>query len=116
MPSGNAEQVRIKGQPHRWAKGESGNPSGRKNKHDCLLDCIKEELEKKEPNGLTKEQMVASALVQMASRGNIKAIGILLEYTTPKPVQALDVNSTGKLEIVWRYEAEGKGNDASNGF
>ncbi len=97
--------------PHRWKKGESGNPHGRKRKEDCLLSCIKEELSKKSINGKsTKEQMIAAALVQMAEKGNIKAIELVMEYTCVKPKTDSTVELKGGFKVIW----DGNRNTVSN--
>ena len=85
-----------------FAKGNRGNPNGRPRKEDCLLDCIKTELSSKSIDGVTtKEQMIAGALVSMAEKGNLKAIEILMSYTTVKPVVRTDVTTGGdKINIV----------------
>ncbi len=84
------------GSPHRWKKGESGNPAGRKHKEDCLLSCIKEELAKPSlAQGLTNEQLIASMLVAQATKGNLKATELLMAYTTAKPTASVDVTSKG---------------------
>uniref|UniRef100_A0A6M3K435 DUF5681 domain-containing protein n=1 Tax=viral metagenome TaxID=1070528 RepID=A0A6M3K435_9ZZZZ len=82
-----------------YRKGQSGNPAGRKKKEDCLLSCIKEELTKAAPNGETKEQLIAGVLVDMASRGNVKAIELLLSYLHAKPSQGIDLTSQAPLRI-----------------
>ncbi len=80
-----------------WTKGVSGNPKGRKPKADCLLSCIKSELDSKSINGKqTKEQVIAAALVEMAERGNLKAIELLMSYTIVKPTQQLDLTTKGE--------------------
>lgn len=71
--------------------GEVRNPHGRKRKADCLISCIKAELDSKSLNGQTKEQMIASMLVGLAEKGNLKAIDLLMEYTIMKPAQALNL-------------------------
>jgi len=78
--------------PHRWQKGESGNPAGRKRKADCLISCIKSELEKLSINGTeTNEQLIAGVLVKKAQSGDLKAIEILMSYTVSKPRQDIGV-------------------------
>ncbi len=87
-----------------WKKGVSGNPKGRKPKADCLISCIKEELAKKEANSsLTREQMIASALIDKAVAGDLMAIRLALEYTVGKPAQAikLDEGSLVTLKVVY---------------
>ncbi len=71
------------------APGVSGNPAGRKPKADCLLSCIKEELAKPNPlqPNLTNEQLIASMLVSQATKGNIKAIDLMMSYLHAKPTQ-----------------------------
>jgi len=102
-----------RGNPN-WVPGVSGNPKGAKKKADCLLSCIRAELAKKSANGVsTKEEMIAAALVQMAEKGNLKAIELVLEYTTVKPTQGLELTGIGgkPLEILVKWEAI----SASNG-
>jgi len=99
---------------HPFKKGEPRYRPGRPCKADCLLDCIKDELGKKSLNGVTtKEQMIASALVSMAEKGNLKAIEILMSYTTAKPVAGIDLTSKGKaLELIVRWD--GNASETSN--
>jgi hypothetical protein len=86
------EQGRFLPGAGRWKPGQSGNPNGRKPKADCLISCIKEELGKPCPNGkTTNEQLIASVLVGMATRGNIKAIEMCLDYINGRPGQAIQL-------------------------
>ncbi len=96
-----------------FKKGNSGNLKGHPRKEDCLLDCIKTELNSKSLNGVTtKEQMIANALVSMAEKGNLKAIEILMSYTTAKP--SIDLTSKGKaLELTVRWDGNGKAGSTS---
>ena len=101
MASGD-KQVKIKGEPHRWKKGESGNPAGRTTKESCLLSCIKEELGKPSINpALTNEQLIASMLVAQATKGNLKACDMVMEYTIVKPKQDMNITSNGELTVRW---------------
>jgi hypothetical protein len=83
--------------------GEPGhNKAGRPKKADCLIGCIKDELEKLSINGTsTHEQLIAQALVSMAAKGNIKAIELCLEYTTVKPKIESAVEVSGGFKVVW---------------
>ncbi len=97
----DAKQIKSKGNldharkpPHRWAKGESGNPKGRKPKADCLVSCIKDELAKKaEGSSYTNEQMIAFALVNKAKAGDPVAIRLTLEYVVGRPVQPVNLGN-----------------------
>ncbi len=84
-------------------KGEVRNPNGRPKKGFCLIECIKDELEKKpfESSPLTNEQLISAALVKMASQGNTKAIDLLMSYTTPKPNQGVIPNGITELTVKW---------------
>jgi hypothetical protein len=91
--------------------GQSGNPKGRPKKSDCLIDCINKELSSKSVNGVsTREQIIASALVGMAEKGNLKAIEILMTYTTIKPVQAHEITGAngGPVQLQWIEDGNDK--------
>ncbi len=85
-----------------WGKkdegtGKSGNPKGGLRKADCLLSCIKEELSKLSVNGKnTNEELIAVALVSMATKGSTKAIEILMSYLHARPTASVDVTTKGE--------------------
>lgn len=90
----------------KFAPGNCANPRGRPVKADCLISCIKAELEKlSENNKSTNEQLIAAALVSKAKMGDIKAIELLLEYTAMKPAQAINLggSDTGPVKLVVEY-------------
>jgi hypothetical protein len=78
--------------PGRWKKGQSGNPKGRPRKANCLLSCIKSELEKRDNNNpeLTNVELIAGIVVDKCKAGNEAMIKLLLEYTCQKPVQGVN--------------------------
>ena len=83
-------------------KGEVRNPKGMPKKVDCLLSCIKEELGKPSlAQGLTNEQLIASMLVAQATKGNIKAVELMMAYLHAKPSQGIDLKATGELLVKW---------------
>lgn len=72
--------------------GVSGNPSGRPKKTKSLQAEICDELAELTPitdNGgsvkITKAKAVARSLVDAAAEGNIRALAILLSYSTQRP-------------------------------
>jgi len=73
---------------------------GRPKKEDCLLSCIQEELTKKSPNGVqTNEQLIAACLVSMATKGNIKAVELMMAYLHSKPVNKTEISGSGSMII-----------------
>jgi hypothetical protein len=88
-----------------WKKGVSGNPKGRPKKADCLINCLKDELERKGSDGLTNEQHIAAILVIKAMQGDMTAIKLAFEYTAGKPAQAISVSGDdgGPVRIVVEY-------------
>ena len=73
--------------------GEVRNPKGSLKKADCLLDCIKEELSKLSLNGIdTNEQIIAGVLVGMATKGNVRAVELMMSYLHARPAQGIDLN------------------------
>ncbi len=77
----------------KFKKGQSGNPKGQPRKEDCLLSCIKEELGKTAINGQTNEQLIAGVLVSMATKGNVKAIELMMSYLHAKPTSSMELSS-----------------------
>ena len=105
----DAKQPPINKQ-HRWKKGESGNPAGRKKNIDTLTALVREEL-KKVPvlkgkdgklavNTKTWSQLLAEALPAAVLRalmnGDVKPYALLLERLEGKPQQPIDITSGGQ--------------------
>ena len=92
-----------------FSKGKSGNPKGRPTKGDCLVSCLKEELASLVAKGspLTKEQMIAKALVDKAMLGDIMAIRLAFEYTAGKPTQAIEMSGSVNVDHTqWKARNE----------
>ncbi|MFA6307072.1 MAG: hypothetical protein WC639_04685 [Patescibacteria group bacterium] len=89
-----------------FTKGNHAS-AGRPKKQDCLIGCIKEELERITANGRTNEQLIADALTRKAISGDLKAIEILMSYTTPKPAQAVDLGSNADKPLIIRIIEDG---------
>ena len=88
-----------------WPKGVSGNPGGRPKKKP-----ITEELERllaeeaSTRDGQTWATVIAEALLQQASRGDVRAISELANRVEGKSVQAIDLNTGGGEGIAERLE------------
>lgn len=75
-----------------WAKGQSGNPNGRKALQPELAPAIRAVLRRKvsSTDSRTNKQAVAEALVSLAIAGDVQAIRTVLERVdgkVPEPVQ-----------------------------
>ena len=97
---------------HRWKKGESGNPAGRKKNIDTLTALVREELKKvpettikdkdgnKTKNTKTWSQLLAEALpaavLKALMNGDVKPYALLLERLEGKPQQPIDITSGGQ--------------------
>ena len=78
-------------------KGEVRNPHGRPRNGDCLTSLLKAYLKKTSPNGkTTNKELIAQALIDAATRGNLKAIEMVLNYTDGKPRESVDVTTNGQ--------------------
>lgn len=96
-------------------KGEVRNPNGRPKQEDTLLSCIKDELDKVTPNGIqTNKQLIGSVLVDMATKGNIKAVELMMSYIHAKPAQGIDLNKDSGLVIRVIRDSSGTGNISQN--
>ncbi len=96
--------TQIKNELNRNGNKRGMNPNSRKNlrndaspgrphKADCLLDCIKDELSKVSLNGIdTNEQIIAGVLVSMATKGNVRAVELMMSYLHARPTQGIDIN------------------------
>ena len=105
----DAKQPPINKQ-HRWKKGESGNPAGRKKNIDTLTALVREELKKvpvlkskdgkPSTNTKTWSQLLAEALpaavLKALMNGDVKPYALLLERLEGKPQQPIDITSGGQ--------------------
>jgi hypothetical protein len=79
------------GQPYRWKKGLSGNPSGRP-KSKTLSVAYRNKLEEPVPNdpeGRTWAELIAEDRVRDAVRGNVQAAREIEDRTEGRARQAL---------------------------
>ena len=77
-----------------WPKGVSGNPGGRPRKQP-ITEELQRLLLEDAPNhsGEKWATVIAEALLQQASKGDVRAISELTNRIEGKPVQALNVSS-----------------------
>ncbi|HBY67236.1 MAG TPA: hypothetical protein DEG69_05400 [Flavobacteriaceae bacterium] len=68
---------------NRWAKGESGNPKGRRN---AYTDLIKD-MSFTKANGKERREVILSKLFQLAERGDLRAIQFIIERLEGKAVE-----------------------------
>ena len=68
---------------NRWKKGESGNPSGRRN---AYTDLIKQ-FSFQEVNGKERREIILGKLFQLAERGDLRAIQFIVERMEGKALE-----------------------------
>jgi hypothetical protein len=78
--------------PHRFRKGQSGNPKGRPPKLPDL-DVLLAKVLSEERNGMVHAELVLRAMLAKAAKGDVRAAELLLNRGFGKPKQAIDINS-----------------------
>jgi hypothetical protein len=92
MPKSNNPHFVEDGKPHRFKKGQSGNPSGRP-KSKLLSDAYKNKLEELVPNdaeGRTWAELIAEGQVRDAVKGNVQAAREIADRTEGRARQAIE--------------------------
>ena len=100
--SATKEIEKKTGKPHRWKKGESGNPAGRPKNSDAeelriALDAAKH---------LEGDQSLLESVCRRAYRSDALAIAILRKLLPDKTKSEVDENKTINIEIVNFAEIE----------
>lgn len=80
-------------EPHKFKKGQSGNPNGRPKKLP-QIDTLIADILGEEKDGTTAAEAILKKLRQMAASGNLKAAEMLLDRAYGKAKQAIE--HTGK--------------------
>jgi hypothetical protein len=81
-----------------WAKGQSGNTSGRPRRGQSFADALRAALrEKDRETKQTALQQVATAAVRKAIAGDLDAIKFVAERTDGKVPDQADVRHSGDL-------------------
>ena len=86
-------------EPHKFKKGQTGNPNGRPRKPP-ELNKIMADILGDEKNGLTTAERILKAIEAKALRGDIKAAEMLLDRGYGKPKQTTDTNITTTEPLV----------------
>jgi hypothetical protein len=77
------------GEPHRWKKGESGNPAGRP-KSKPITAALKAMLDKDDGKAI---KAVAAKALQMALKGDFRYYKEMMERIEGKVTESIDVTS-----------------------
>jgi len=70
--------------PHRWKKGQSGNPSGKPKKLPAIDKLLAEVLGKTEGK-ITEAEAILRAIMLKAKKGDVRAAELLLDRAYGKP-------------------------------
>jgi hypothetical protein len=78
--------------PHKWKKGQSGNPAGRPKLPDLkeLLATVLGDTR----SGKTSAEAILKAIEAKALRGDVKAAELLLDRAYGKPKQDVDLSGS----------------------
>jgi hypothetical protein len=112
----NAENI----EPHKWKKGQSGNPKGRPRKwvstltdqgykssevHDCILAMMAMTLDElqdayENENATVLEKTVANAIRRSIKKGSLYSIETLMDRVFGKPKETVNQNMSGRIEQI----------------
>ena len=86
--------------PHKFKKGQSGNPNGRPRKLPELTKLLDNVLGE-EKNNVTAMEAVVKSLLSNATKGDTQAARVLLEYAYGKAKASIEVSGPdgGPLQI-----------------
>ena len=77
-----------------FAKGQSGNPSGRPRKGKTLTEALEKALKKKGEKGIKNSDALAAVLVEMAIKDkNIQAIKYVMDRVDGRPTESIELTS-----------------------
>lgn len=93
--------------PHKFKKGQSGNPNGRPRKLPAL-DKLMADVLGEEKDGITAGEAILKALRAKATKGDVRAAEVLLDRAYGKPKQTVDQNlkTTEPLVIIKTKEPD----------
>jgi len=82
-------------EPHKFKKGQSGNPNGRP-KDIPKLDKLLADVLGEEKNGIIAAETILKALLVKATKGDVRAAEVLLDRAYGKAKQFLDHSTLGE--------------------
>lgn len=85
MSKDNVKQQKNKG-PHRWKKGETGNPNGRPKKEYCISDWIRQKGDAKTKQDRTRFEELSEIVWSRALAGDIGFVNIILDRMEGKAI------------------------------
>lgn len=87
--------------PHKFKKGQSGNPNGRPRKLPAL-DKLMADVLGEEKDGITAGEAILKALRAKATKGDVRAAELLLDraYGKPKQTSETTLKTTEPLVII----------------
>lgn len=92
----NGQFVKGNKEGVKFAKGNNANPNGRRGSLKDILDNIGDELDDK---GMSNREAIMRKVVQMARRGDMKAIYFLADRSEGKALERVEQHIT-KDEII----------------
>ncbi len=99
-------------EPHKWKKGQSGNPAGRKpgkNLRTVLREMLEEEIEVKiegQPDKVKKvfSEVILRRLIKAANDGEGWAIKEIFDRVDGKAQQFIEMQIPGGMESLTKHE------------
>ena len=85
--------------PHKFKKGQTGNPNGRPRKLP-ELDKLLADVLGEEKDGITAGEAILKAIRARAAKGDVRAAELLLDRAYGKPKQSIDNNITTTEPLV----------------
>ncbi len=88
-------------EPHKFKKGQTGNPNGRPRKLP-ELDKLLADVLGEEKDGVTAGEAILKAIRARAAKGDVRAAELLLDRAYGKPKQSIDntITTTEPLVII----------------